>query len=150
MGLSFLISKLDREKIGQVELEVIAQTYTNVFQLTNCHVEISLISFEEIKEINKKYRNIDEATDVLSFPTFKSLSEIQLIPKEGIALLGSILICPEKAMIYQESLPQLVHHGLLHLLGYDHETDMLSWNMQEEKVITSYAEQNLIIPSITT
>ena len=77
-----------------------------------------------MREVNRTYREKDCATDVLSFgyPGEKS---------EGLPFLGEIVIAPEiaqkHAVQYQESLDseirRLLVHGLLHLLGYDHETD---------------------------
>ncbi|PKL11527.1 MAG: rRNA maturation RNase YbeY [Spirochaetae bacterium HGW-Spirochaetae-6] len=79
--------------------------------------EISVVfcNNQFIKELNLKYRGLDEPTDVLSFS-----AEMQ-------GFLGDIVISPEKAQAQAEEglkaeLELLLCHGLLHLLGYDHET----------------------------
>ncbi|MBZ1356304.1 MAG: rRNA maturation RNase YbeY [Candidatus Nealsonbacteria bacterium] len=86
-------------------------------------VSIVFSDSEFIKEINKKYRNKDKVTDVLSFPEsvkgFKGVS----------SSLGEIIICPlqlkqqakEQGVSFKEELARILIHGLLHLLGYDHE-----------------------------
>ncbi len=86
-------------------------------------VSIVFSDSEFIKEINKKYRNKDKVTDVLSFPEsvkgFKGIS----------SSLGEIIICPlqlkqqakEQGVSFKEELARILIHGLLHLLGYDHE-----------------------------
>jgi probable rRNA maturation factor len=72
------------------------------------HLAIELVGADRIRELNRRYRERDEATDVLSFPV-----------DQGPPELGDVVICPENA----EDLPEAVVHGVLHLCGYDHETD---------------------------
>ena len=89
--------------------------------------EISLMFTDDrgIRELNRNYRNKDAATDVLSFPQW----EDEIPPPGGPVLLGDIIISQEKAgeqaALYGHSLRRetvfLFVHGLLHLLGYDHE-----------------------------
>ena len=90
-------------------------------------VSVTFTDNEQIKELNKNYRNKNSATDVLSFPMYESVSEID----ETISpvLLGDIVISLERAYvqgyhighsIYHE-LAFLAIHSTLHLLGYDHE-----------------------------
>ncbi len=85
----------------------------------------------EAKNLNKLYRNIDKATNVLSFPAE--------IPSEiGINFLGDIVICAQ--IVSHEALEQnkeltghwahLLVHGLLHLQGYDHEKDHAAEKME--------------------
>lgn len=82
-------------------------------------VELLLTNNETIRSLNKKFREKDEATDVLSFPML-----------EGDELWGQIVISVERAKKQAEELNQsleeelkfLFAHGLLHLLGYDHQT----------------------------
>jgi len=79
-----------------------------------------------MKALNMKYRGVNKATDVLSFPIYTCLKEI---PKDNSFLLGDIVINLPKAkrqaadhgFTLNEELGWLLIHGLLHLLGYDHE-----------------------------
>ncbi len=106
-------------------------------------IAVVLVSKAKIKEINAKYRNIDEVTDVISFALFDNDDIIQ--NTDNITTLGDIFICVEKmqeqAKTYGHSekreLAFLVCHGLLHLLGYDHD------NSERERVM--FAKQNLIL-----
>jgi probable rRNA maturation factor len=66
-----------------------------------------------IRELNRDHRGRDEPTDVLSFPVDESA------PAAGPRELGDVVICPE----HTEDLAEAVVHGVLHLCGYDHETD---------------------------
>ena len=68
---------------------------------------------DRIRELNRDYRGRDEPTDVLSFPVDEAA------PAAGPRELGDVIICPEHA----EDLTEAVVHGVLHLCGYDHETD---------------------------
>ena len=91
----------------------------------DCEVSVSFVDNEEIKEMNKKYRNIDKETDVLSFPMYDDFDNI----KEPIVCLGDIVISLEKAYEQGHNLYHSVFHEIaflsihstLHLLGYDHE-----------------------------
>jgi probable rRNA maturation factor len=71
------------------------------------------VDSERIRELNRDYRGRDEPTDVLSFPVDEAA------PAVGPRELGDVIICPE----HTQDLTEAVVHGVLHLCGYDHETD---------------------------
>lgn len=87
-------------------------------------ISINLVGETKIKNLNKKYRNKNTATDVLSFP----LSTV-VLKKYGILPLGDIFIClsvakkeaREENISIEKKLAWFTVHGFLHLLGYDHE-----------------------------
>ncbi len=95
----------------------------------DCEISLSLVSNEEIHEINKQFRNIDTPTDVLSFPqlTFEEGETADVNENEEI-VLGDIIISVDRAMEqaqeYGHSLERelafLAVHSMLHLMGYDH------------------------------
>lgn len=74
---------------------------------------VALVGEERIRELNRDHRGLDRPTDVLSFPVDGAAQAAG--PRE----LGDVVICPDQA----EDLSEAVVHGLLHLCGYDHETD---------------------------
>ena len=93
-------------------------------------VSVTICDNREIREINREFRNIDKATDVLSFPMY-SYSEPMVLSEEileGEKMLGDIVISLEKAREQAEEyghstereLSFLTVHSMLHLLGYDH------------------------------
>jgi len=92
-------------------------------------VSVSIVDNEEIREINRQFRSIDRATDVLSFPmlTFAEGEEAEVNENDEI-VLGDIIIslerAKEQAEEYGHSLKReiafLTAHSMLHLLGYDH------------------------------
>lgn len=118
---------------------------------TEVEVYILLIDNKEIKEINKKHRNIDAATDVLSFPILELIDgKLETVvgdyDYEGkTLLLGDIIISMEMAEIqaaeyghsFEREVAFLTSHGMFHLLGYDHANDIEEKNMLEkqEKVL---------------
>ena len=147
MALELLLTSEAAEKIGSEELIILSQVFARHFRLPDSVVEIELVTLPEIQALNKEYRNLDEPTDVLSFPTFANLEEVKIYPGTH-PVLGSIIIAPEKAALYNETLLQLVHHGLLHILGYDHETDLNEWHKAEQAVLSELAHSNLSVAGI--
>lgn len=77
------------------------------------HLAVALVGEDEIRGLNREHRALDEPTDVLSFP----VDEVG--PVVGPRELGDVVICPE----HTEDIAEAVVHGVLHLCGYDHETD---------------------------
>ena len=81
---------------------------------------LMVVGPEEMARINWEHRQKPEPTDVLAFPV-DGPEVLEGWPEDGPPPeLGDVVICPEAA---QEPLTTLAVHGLLHLLGYDHETD---------------------------
>lgn len=92
----------------------------------------------QMAEINGAHRDTPVVTDVLSFPV-DGPDVADGWPQDGPAPeLGDIVICPEAA---EESLETLAVHGLLHLLGYDHETDAGQMLALQDDLMDRYAER---------
>lgn len=77
-------------------------------------VSVHFVSKSRIQSLNKKYRQIDKPTDVLSFPIWPKRYEI---PKKGKINLGDIFVCPDFA---QEDIGEIIEHSLNHLIGKHH------------------------------
>ena len=90
-------------------------------------VSVRVVDVDEIRTLNRDYRNKDKATNVLSFPAGK----IDGLPAEAVQTLGDVVVCA--AVVRDEAASQakdlddhwahMLVHGTLHLLGYDHMTD---------------------------
>ncbi len=78
------------------------------------HVAIEFVGERRMRELNARHRGTDEPTDVLSFPV-DGVEPRAAGPRE----LGDIVICAQ----HTADVPEAVVHGMLHLLGMDHETD---------------------------
>lgn len=107
-------------------------------QQGNFEVSVSFVTNEEIRELNRDYRNVDCETDVLSFP----MDDKDVF--EGVVILGDIVLSTqriiEQAKEFGHSLERemmyLTVHSMLHLLGYDHmNSDEKEHMRQREKEI---------------
>ena len=111
-------------------------------------ITITLTNAENIKEINKQYRNIDKTTDVLSFPMFEK-DELENKIKNRLFehedVLGDIIIsipkveeqAKEYGHSFERELSYMLVHGFYHLMGYDHikEEDKIEMRPKEEKIL---------------
>ena len=112
----------------------------------SAEISVRFVDNEQIKELNSEFRDIDKATDVLSFPLGEN-GVYDHNPATGAALLGDIVISMQRAMEqaeeYGHSLDRevafLTAHSMLHLLGYDHVNgglEALRMREKEETVLT--------------
>ena len=93
-------------------------------------VSVTFIDNEGIRKLNRSYRKIDKATDVLSFPLFDFEGDGDAREDELCNMLGDIVISLERAAeqaeefghSFEREVAFLTVHSMLHLLGYDHET----------------------------
>ena len=107
----------------------------------DAEVSVSFVSNNEIKNLNKIYRNKDSVTDVLSFPLTGEDGTVEVNPETGAVQLGDVVISLEtavkQAQNFGHSLERevgfLTVHSMLHLLGYDHETSQLDQRIMREK-----------------
>ena len=109
---------------------------------------ITFTTPEEIRKINKKYRKIDKATDVLSFPMFEKAELDKKIKNKDFLyedVLGDVIISIDKVReqaeeyghSFERELSYMLVHGFYHLMGYDHieEQDKKIMRPKEEKIL---------------
>jgi len=107
--------------------------------------EVSLVftDSEMVKQLNRNYRGVDEPTDVLAFymlPQDEAGSSFAL-PPDGVTRLGEVIISYPQAVTqareqghsHERELALLIIHGILHLLGYDHEEPEEESKMRERE-----------------
>lgn len=140
----------DQELVSITEEQVaeLKRVCEAVMELEECNfdAEISLTftDNEGIREINREYRDIDRATDVLSFPMLEfddGEADAEYETEEGLVMLGDIVISAERALEQAQSLNHslrrelafLTAHSMLHLLGYDHVDDAEGERIMIEK-----------------
>lgn len=115
---------------------------------SNLYVNVILTTPENIRKFNKQYRNIDNETDVLSFPMFEKEELEEKIEKndfENMDVLGDMIIsldrvekqAKEYGHSFERELAYMVVHSFYHLLGYDHmvEEDKKKMRKKEENVL---------------
>ena len=131
-------NRLDDEKMAENIFEVfrkIAREAARIEGYNNCEISIALVDDCMIKDLNQRYRNVAEPTDVLSFPIDENI-------------LGDIIISVETARRQAEQfnhslireLCYLVTHGILHLLGYEHDSpgDKRQMRQKEERILSKF------------
>jgi probable rRNA maturation factor len=106
--------------------------------------ELSILICQDdyIRELNRGYRNVDKATNVLSFPMQEGIPDKETEnPKTYPNLLGDVVISTDTAqkeadeacISLNERISQLLIHGILHLIGYDHEKSEKDQKDMDEK-----------------
>ena len=99
------------------------------------HATIAFVSDRQIKELNRQFRGIDKATDVLSFPAGdETTGETTNLGDIAISLERAAIQAKENQLTFDQEIAQLILHGLLHLCGYDHDTDKGEMNRIEIKL----------------
>lgn len=127
------------ERLDQALLDAIAhEVNTKIEHLPDGVVAAELINDERMRELNKKYRNKDKTTDVLSF---------SYVDDENAETLGDVVISPEQARRqaedgFKNELVTLLVHGILHVFGYDH--------IKPEDARVMFPIQDAIIDSVTS
>ncbi|HBI52821.1 MAG TPA: rRNA maturation RNase YbeY [Ruminococcaceae bacterium] len=118
--------------------------YTGDFE-----VSLTFTDNAGIREVNRKYREIDRETDVLSFPMTDEGEDFTVDPETGCFMLGDIVISLEKALTqaeeyghsFKREVAFLTVHSMLHLLGYDHERS-------EEEEREMFGKQDIVLEAM--
>lgn len=152
-SVSKIIKNVDlTDKIERIVYLALAEENINV---QNVCVSIIAVDACEIRKINNEYRNVDKATDVLSFPIFEKdelqkMSILEEVKKPKEIELGDIILCidviKEHALeygtgVYREVL-YMITHAMFHLLGYDHmlEDEKKIMRKKEETILSKIGE----------
>ena len=145
--IEFLLENETDRQVSKEQINELINVCQTVLDMEKCDFDAE-ISFtftdnDNIREINRDYRNIDRATDVLSFPMLDFSEEVdfELEAEDGKVMLGDIVISLERAEEQAQELNHslrrelafLVAHSMLHLLGYDHVDDPEGERMMIEK-----------------
>ena len=118
--------------------------YTGDFE-----VSLTFTDNAGLREVNRKYREIDRETDVLSFPMTDEGEDFTVDPETGCFMLGDIVISLEKARAqaeeyghsFKREVAFLAVHSMLHLLGYDHERS-------EEEEREMFGKQDIVLEAM--
>ena len=139
----------EKEEYKEVIEKVLSQCFKEEkLENSKLCVTVTLTTPKTIQEINKQYRNIDRATDVLSFPMFEKDEldkKIQTNDFENEDILGDIVVSVDKVKeqaieyghSFERELSYMIVHGFYHLMGYDHieENDKKIMREKEENIL---------------
>jgi probable rRNA maturation factor len=121
-----IVNRQRKRKIDLKPLRSFASTALVAMGKDRHDATIAFVSNRQMRQLNERFRGLNKTTDVLSFPagseTFENFSTLNL---------GDVAIAVEQAeqqagangLTLEQEISQLILHGLLHLCGYDHETD---------------------------
>jgi probable rRNA maturation factor len=126
------INNLSGAEINESFLKSLAKKVLRGENKEDYSVSIAFVDQKEIKEINKRYRGKNKATDVLSFSETETKNFL-----DDKNFLGEIVICFSE--IKKNQIEKVLIHGILHLLGYDHEKsgkEALEMESKEEKYLS--------------
>jgi probable rRNA maturation factor len=130
------------------KLKTIALKILQLIEQDRAELSLAIVDNQEMQELNAKFRNKDYPTDVLSFPS-------DAVVPTGARVLGDVIISVDKAQdqakergrTLDEEMVTLLIHGILHLLGYDHERsakDARTMRRREKKLYRTLCEQGLL------
>lgn len=137
-----IFSNETNAKISSKTLDFLNQILDSMLD-SNKNIELILIDSKKMQALNKKFLNKNYATDVLSFPLDSALNG---------ALLGSVVINIDLAREISKKLKHslknelaiLFTHGILHILGYDHEKDNGKHRKKESEILQKFNIKGLI------
>jgi probable rRNA maturation factor len=139
--------QIDSQKVRRFTQKAWSAIFrSGIKQAAETEITLVFLNLLQMQKYNKKYRKKDHATDVLSFPVNET-------NEENNYYLGDILICIDKARENAEAaqhsldkeLQVLVLHGILHLMGYDHETDQGQMNRLEFRLRKNVIDNNRLV-----
>jgi len=134
-----MIEVVNRQRKRKVEVGSwtrVAGEMLNAIGKKDSSATIAFVSDAKIRELNRRFRGIDSATDVLSFPDGPQQQRVatQNLGDIAISLERAAIQAKENGLKFDEEIAQLILHGLLHLCGYDHETDHGEMNRLERRL----------------
>lgn len=127
--------EINDELVNEIE-NVIKESLLLEGMSLDVEISLSFVNNEEIKELNKTYRNNDKETDVLSFPIDEDFYD-----EEQLQMLGDIVLSTDMAIVQAEDFGHsvkrevlyLIAHSMFHLMGYDHMTEAEKEIMREKE-----------------
>ncbi|HEU4794087.1 MAG TPA: rRNA maturation RNase YbeY [Pyrinomonadaceae bacterium] len=124
-----VVSRQRKKKIDTEAWQAFAGKAADAIGQNGASATIAFVSDKTIRQLNRQFRGVDKATDVLSFPADdpdnSNLGDI------AISVDTASAQAKENGLTFDEEVAQLILHGLLHLSGYDHETDNGEMNRLE-------------------
>ena len=125
-----VVNRQRRLKLDTEAWSIFADKALHAIGKSEPSATIAFVSDKRIRELNRQFRGIDKATDVLSFPAEEKLN----LGDIAVSVDTAAMQARENGLTLEGEIAQLILHGLLHLCGYDHETDNGEMNRFELKL----------------
>jgi probable rRNA maturation factor len=139
------IEVVNRQRLARIDARSVASlvdTTLGAIGRAEANLTVAFVRDRVIRDLNRKFRGNDRVTDVLSFPAEDErgfASEVSIFVSGVSAFLGDIVVSTDTALkqadnaghSFDREVNELVIHGVLHLCGYDHETDRGQMNRLE-------------------
>ena len=125
-----MVEVVNRQRRLQLDTEAWSDFATralNAIGKSESSATIAFVSDKRIRELNRQFRGFDKPTDVLSFPAEEELN----LGDVAVSVDTAAIQAKENGLSFDQEIAQLILHGLLHLSGYDHETDNGEMNRLE-------------------
>jgi len=146
-----ILNRQKKIRVAEGPLNTFVAEVQRELNISEAEVSIALVTDREMAKWNEQYRHKKGSTDVLSFPaaTLRRIARHRRAKSikgrqhgSNVSFLGDVAIAPETAQRYakkngrtlEQELRVLILHGVLHLMGYDHEHDQGEMNRIEEKL----------------
>lgn len=135
--MKIIVENRTGEKIPGVNAACLEKCVSEILRITDdSEVSLFFVSADEIRKTNKLFRKIDKVTDVLSFPNHDK--KPFTADSDGQIRLGDILLClsfvrdrsEKKGLSTRDEIIRMIVHGVLHLVGYDHDTVLKEKDME--------------------
>lgn len=141
-------ARVDRQWLKRVVAETLRAK-----KVARAEVSVVIVGDERMRDLNRTYRHVDAPTDVIAFALAEPAGETFVAPPDDILHLGEVIIsyptaaaqAQERGHSVQEEVATLTVHGILHLLGFDHEEAaerriMRAW---EKRILARLKERQL-------
>jgi len=128
-----MIEVVNRQRRVKIDTDAWASFAENALEAignNGSSATIAFVSDKSIRKLNQQFRNVDKATDVLSFPA----DELDNLGDVAVSVETAARQAQENRLSFDNEIAQLILHGLLHLSGYDHESDNGEMNRLELKL----------------
>ena len=114
-----VVNRQRRLKLDTEEWSTFAARALDAIGKSEASATIAFVSDKRIRELNRQFRGVDKATDVLSFPAEEKVN----LGDIAVSVDTAAVQAKDNGLTFEGEIAQLILHGLLHLCGYDHETD---------------------------
>ena len=128
-----MVEVVNRQRSVKVDTQVWGHFATKALEAIGngaSSATVAFVSDKSIRKLNQQFRGIDKATDVLSFPA----DEPDNLGDVAVSVETASRQARENGLSFDDEIAQLILHGLLHLSGYDHDTDNGEMNRLELKL----------------